>query len=374
MQISADQAARAADSHFPLPITFEEITAEWLTAALRQRASGVTVRKSEIVDMVRGTTTKIRIRLELDEAGKQAGIPELVILKGGFEPHSREVGMNQMFQREVRAYRDVFPVMPLPTPACYFADYDPARQQGIILMEDLVQRGVTFCHATRPQTFEQVARRLTHLAQFHARSWNSVDLAPGGRWGELVDFFDVMRPFFDHYATPEIWQTFVNSPRGAASSVLFHDPQWLVDSWDRMTRYSKALPQCVLHGDIHLGNLFIYPDGTPGFFDSLASIGPGMLEVSYHVSASIDSADRARWERGLVQVYLDELARNGVEPTAFDEAMHQYAVLLLYGYFIWMTTEANRQTEPVNAANVARVSAAMLGHDVIGVLASLGTD
>ena len=112
----------AQSSPFPLPITFEEITAEWLTAALRQKASEVTVRKAEIVDMVRGTTTKIRIRLELDEAGRNAGIPELVILKGGFEPHSREVGMNQMFQREVRAYRDVFPVMPLPTPACYFAD------------------------------------------------------------------------------------------------------------------------------------------------------------------------------------------------------------------------------------------------------------
>jgi hypothetical protein len=374
MQTSADHAARAADSHFPLPITFEEITAEWLTAALRQKAPGVTVRKSAIVDMVRGTTTKIRIRLELDEAGKQAGIPELVILKGGFEPHSREVGMNQMFQREVRAYRDVFPVMPLPTPTCYFADYDPERQQGIILMEDLVQRGVTFCHATKPQSFEQVARRLTHLAQFHAKSWNSPELAPRGKWGELVAFFPVMRPFFDHYATPEIWQSFVNSPRGAASSVRFHDPKWLVESWDRMTRYAQQLPQCVLHGDVHLGNLYIYPDGTPGFFDSLASTGPGMLEVSYHVSASIDSADRPHWERALVQVYLDELARSGVEPPSFDEAMHHYAVLLLYGYFIWMTTEANRQTEPVNAANVARVSAAMLEHDVIGVLASAGTD
>lgn len=358
-------------AHFPLPITFEEITADWLTAALRQKAPEVTVRTAEIVDMVRGTTTKIRIRLELDEAGREAGIPDLIILKGGFEPHSREVGMNQMFQREVRAYRDVFPAMPLPTPTCYFADYDPARQQGIILMEDLVQRGVTFCHATRPQSFEQVARRLTHLAQFHAKSWDSADLQPSGKWGELVAFFPVMRPFFDHYATPAIWQTFVNSPRGAASSVRFHDPRWLVDSWDRMTRYAQGLPQCVLHGDIHLGNLYIYPDGTPGFFDSLASTGPGMLEVSYHVSASIDSADRPRWERGLVQVYLDELARNGVESPSFDEAMEQYAVLLLYGYFIWMTTEANRQTEPVNAANVARVSAAMLEHDAIGVLAGL---
>ena len=74
-----------------------------------------------------------------------------------------------------------------------------------------------------------------------------------------------------------------------------------------------------------------------------------------------------RW----VSIIWNELARNGVEPPRFDDAMRQYAVLLLYGYFIWMTTEANRQTEPVNTANVARVSAAMLDHDIIGLLAGL---
>ena len=52
--------------------------------------------------------------------------------------------------------------------------------------------------------------------------------------------------------------------------------------------------------------------------------------------------------------------------------MHQYAVFLLYGYFIWMTTEANRQTEPVNTANVSRVSTAMLDHDFLRVIKALG--
>ena len=46
-------------------------------------------------------------------------------------------------------------------------------------------------------------------------------------------------------------------------------------------------------------------------------------------------------------------------------------MFLLYGYFIWMTTEADRQTEPVNTANVARVSNAMLDHDVISLIGSL---
>ncbi|MFA7603290.1 MAG: phosphotransferase [Novosphingobium sp.] len=358
-------------SHFPLPVTTAEITPEWLTAALRVRAPGVTVRAIETIDTVHGTTTKIRLRLDLDEAGRRAGIPEIVILKGGFEPHSRAVGMDQMFEREARAYRDVFPAMPLPTPDCYFADYDAERKQGIVIMEDLVRRGVSFCTVLRPQTHEEVARRLTVLARFHARSWNSPELAPGGKWGDLFEFFGIMQPFFEHYLEPETWARFVAAPRGAASSVRFHDRDWLVRAWTAMTRFARSLPQCVIHGDVHLGNLYVYPDGTPGFFDSLASTAPGMLEVAYHISGSLDSADRRRWEGSLIQVYLAELARNGVDVPSFDEAWRQYTVLLLYGHFIFFTNEIERQAEPLNCAVVSRTSAALVDLDYLSVIETL---
>ena len=120
-----------------------------------------------------------------------------------------------------------------------------------------------------------------------------------------------------------------------------------------------------------MGNLYIYPDGTPGFFDSIVSRGPGMLEVSYHISASLDTSDRASAEGSLVQHYIDELKRHGADAPSFEHAMEQYVVFLLYGYFIWMTTEADRQSEPVNTANVARVSNAMLDHDFLSVLKAL---
>ena len=230
-------------------------------------------------------------------------------------------------------------------------------------MEDLVARGVEFCHATKPQSRELVARRLAALAAFHAQTWDSPELAPDGTWSDLVDFFDVMRGFFDRYTDAEHWQRFVHAPRGAATSVRFHDRDWMIDGWTRVSRYGQSLPQCVLHGDVHLGNLYLDTDGEPGFFDPLASRGPGMLEVSYHVSASVDVADRAQWEGALVRGYLEELRRHGVDAPPFDEAMRQYAVFLLYGLFIWLTTESHYQPEAVNTANAARVSAAMLDHD-----------
>jgi hypothetical protein len=62
-------------SHRPLPVTPEEITREWLTAALSSQSPGVEVRDFEIVDIIRGTSTKIRVRLDLNEAGRRPGFP-----------------------------------------------------------------------------------------------------------------------------------------------------------------------------------------------------------------------------------------------------------------------------------------------------------
>jgi hypothetical protein len=260
----------------------------------------------------------------------------------------------------------------LPAPACYYADYDAERRQGIIIMDDLVARGVAFCHATRPQTHEQIARRLTVLAQFHARTWGSPELAPGGRWGDLADFFEgMLQTFFDQSLSPGAWQRIVGSPRGASTSVRFHDRDWMLESWPRLIRFCRQLPHCVLHGDVHLGNVYIERDGTPGFLDTLTSRGPGMLEVSYYISASLDIADRRRSEGALVQHYLDALARNGVGAPSFDEAMRQYGTLLLYGHLVWMATDPYMQTEAVNTANAARVSAAMIDHDIVSLLRSI---
>lgn len=355
--------------YFPLPVTVEGVTADWLTAAMRQRAPNVTIRGAEVVDAVFTTCSKIRLRLDRDEAAVAAGIPELVIVKGGFEQHARN--LDHMHLREVRGYRDVYPEVPLPHPACYFADFDPETRQGIIIMEDLVAKGVEWCHATKPQSYDQVARRLSALAAFHARTWDSPAIKPGGKWADLVDFFDVMRDFFEDKSSPENWQRFITSPRGVAVSKRFHDRDWMIESWNKVTRYGQALPQCVLHGDVHTGNLYIDTDGTPGFLDTLASRGPGMLEVSYHISAAVDVADRAGWEGPLVRHYLEELKRSGADAPSLDEAMRQYGIFLIYGLFIWLTTESKYQPEIVNTANSARVSQAMLDHDTMRLISAL---
>src|SRR5262249_10920761 len=133
----------ADPNHPPLPVEIDEIDKEWLTYALQTRAPEVIVRDFEMVDMMRSTCTKIRLRLDLANNPADHPIPQPVILKGGFEPHSRD--MHEMHEKEVRAYADVLGPLGLRSPRPYFTGYDEERRQGIVIMEDLVARGVTFC-------------------------------------------------------------------------------------------------------------------------------------------------------------------------------------------------------------------------------------
>jgi putative component of membrane protein insertase Oxa1/YidC/SpoIIIJ protein YidD len=354
----------------PLPLSLEEIDRDWLTRALRTRAPGVGLHGFEVLDVVHGTCTKVRLRLDRDEAAARAGIPQRVILKTGFEPHSRQ--MAHMHLSEVQAYRDVLPVLKLPSPTCYFAEFDPERAQGVVIMEDLAARGVTFCHPLQPHGRDQVARRLAELARFHAQTWDSPEFAPGGRWDWVPTIVPEGGGYLAQFLEPEVWRSFVELPRGRAASVYFQERTWMESALQRLVALATRQPHVLLHGDTHLGNLYVEADGTPGFFDSLPHRWPALQEVAYHITGALDPLDRRRWDRELVAFYLRELGRHGVSaPPALDEAMKQFAAFLAFGFCIFMVNASAFQPEAINTAYTARFSAAMIDHDTIGVLEAI---
>ena len=66
----------------PLPLTIEDVTTAWLHAAIGSWTPAAGIVASEIVEVIHGTCTKLRIRLEPDAAGRAAGIPESVDPQG----------------------------------------------------------------------------------------------------------------------------------------------------------------------------------------------------------------------------------------------------------------------------------------------------
>jgi Phosphotransferase enzyme family len=344
-----------------LPVLPEQVSAEWLTQALNERYPKVTVERARVLDVMAGTSTKIRVQVDFDAAGRDAGLPPRLIVKGGFEAHSPS--MAPMYLTEMRFYRDVQPHVDLPSPRCYYAGTDASSHQSIVILEDLTARNATFLHAQRPQRPEEVARRLSAMARYHAQTWNSPQFGAGGRFdwiGGRHEGWSVV--YQQRYLEEGVWRGCVESPRGAAVSTALHDGLWMASALRELGQYHRGQPVCLCHGDTHLGNLYVDADGSPGFFDAQVARGPWQLEVTYHIICALDLQDRPRHERALLQHYLDELRRHGVDAPTAAQAWEAHRREIVYGLFIFLINETRFQTEAVNTAYAARFGAAALDH------------
>ena len=348
-----------------LPLTVEAITPSWLSAALSDSFPAVTVTHIEVVDVMLGTSTKIRVRPTYALRGGSIGYPPTtLIIKGGFEAHSPS--LQPMYLNEMRFYRDVRPHVAMHSPLCYFAGTDLDSHQSIVIMEDLRARGVEFCHALRPQSYEQVARRLQAMAVYHAQTWNSPQFAAGGALDWVSGRHEKWSVAYQQrYLVPEVWQHYMELPRAAAVSSILHDRSWMTEALLYLGRYHRSTPVCLCHGDTHLGNLYIEADGTPGFFDAQVAKAPWHLEVTYHMIAALDIVDRRRWEKDLLSHYLDALATQGIAAPSFAEAWAAHCREIVYGLFIFLINEVRFQTEAINTAYAARFGAAALDHDTV---------
>jgi len=359
---------RTERSVLPLPVTVDSIDAQWLTLALSQRHPGVEVVESCIDEVIRGTSTKIRVVLRYNAAGREAALPPTMIVKGGFEAHSPLFGF--MYRSEMRCYRDLLPIMDLNAPRAFFSAEDPGSHQALVIMEDLNARHVTFPSAQTPFDYPQEARFLDALARLHAQWWGRPQLRDEGELGwVLTQFGAASREYQNRYLAPEVWDSYMAKPRGAATPKALHDRERMRAALDALAEFHESAPLTLTHGDTHLGNLYIERDGTPGFLDMQVRRSPWYQDVAYHMTAALDVIDRRKWEQALLSFYLGRLAAHGVaSPPGFDEAWACYRRELVYGLFIFLINETRFQTEQTNTAYAVRFAMAAIDHRTFDLL------
>jgi hypothetical protein len=234
---------------------------------------------------------------------------------------------------EVCFYRDLAASTGMRTLRSVYADVDPATHHGVVITEDVVEEGAKFLDALSAYTPEQAAASLDELAKLHAATWCDPAYADAS-W-----LASRMASYLELRGLEEIRFNF-EGPIGAGVPDETRDAERLVDAYRALAAETpSARPWSVIHGDAHVGNLYLDGDGRPSFVDwQLVQRGPWYLDVGYHIASALTVEDRRRTEQELVRHYLDGLAAAGIEPPSWDDAWFGIRRGVLNGLFLWGIT------------------------------------
>ena len=338
----------------PVPELLEDVLSPgWLTEALGTRYPGIEVTAVSRGPEVSRVATSARFRIEC-EGDLPAGLPAQLCAKGYY------AAAGQMFRQagepEACFYRDVAGVSGVRTLRCVYADYDPRTRASIILSEDVVAQGATFLDALSSYTPDQAAQSLAELAKLHAATWQSPSLATAGWLAPRLE------TYLKYRGEKDIRVNF-EGPIGAGVPAVLLDARLLADTYRSLARVTEgAAPWSVIHGDPHVGNLFLDAAGRPSFLDwQLAQRGPWYLDVGYHVASALTVADRRGAERDLLRHYLSRLSAAGVDTPAWDEAWRGFRRGIVHGFYLWAIT---LKVDPaVTSVLLERLGTAASDHD-----------
>jgi hypothetical protein len=340
-----------------LPATIDDLTPAWLSGVL-----GAEVTAVDVLDHAFATNQRARLALT---PGPGAQVPASVFVK--LAPldaaHRQMIGATGMGEREVRFYADVAPTLDLAVPRCWFAAAE--GDLFVLLLDDLASRGCRFSDGSWGVDADAAARALEELAAFHARFASPVARNAVAPWLATAQRRSsegtarLMRLVLDQQAGRL-------PPAYAAVGeryVAHHD--WFDAQW-------HGGPQTYIHGDLHIGNVFL--DGARvGFLDwGLSRVSTPLRDVSYFLTMSVSIDERRAHERALLQGYLDALRAAGGPDLAFDDAWAAHRVHAAYTvvatFLAYMPSYASGDGVALGDALLERANAAVDDLEVLDAI------
>jgi ecdysteroid kinase len=336
-----NQPDAATDRPYPgrtekLPEVVEQVDAAWLTRLLQNKYPGVVVESMEVVKLINTHTTKMRLALELNEAGRNAGIPRHVCVKSNWSGKFRNVDISEL---EARFYYFVRDSLNIPAPVSYYADWDPEVGEGVVVMEDLELQGGVFGQSLQHTGVDKVARALEGLARLHGAWWGSPKLDEQ-KWLPTSmqtavdsDQLEIMWEYAKiNMANPKF--------RKVISKWVLDDPQRFVRAYKALNRFeqSQTGPRCIVHGDCHLGNSYLRANGERVWLDwQLVRKGRPWRDLTYFMIGSLTIEERRQSERALHKHYRDALVATGAQGVLdLDGIFEQYRRWIIYGQQAWI--------------------------------------
>jgi aminoglycoside phosphotransferase (APT) family kinase protein len=312
-----------------LPREWDDITPEWMTAALAQHHPGAVV--DDVSIALRDDGTNRRARLALTYSAGSG--PATVFAKAVDPDHAELVALTSGLYHEPRLFTSDVD-LGLEHPTVYTALIDEDRSTFVIIMEDVVARGADPRDATRPLSIDQAADGVRGLARMHSRFWGD-RLAAYGTLGWLEPFvaFEGMQ-----YAPLDIAYERLGDTVPAAITSM-SGTEVFVDTWARYIGTLTRSTQTLLHGDPHIGNTYVLPGDRVGFLDwQMARRGNWSLDLGYFLQGALTIEDRRHAEHALLDEYRSALELPAGELPSIDDMWLRYRASVAHGLAIWLAT------------------------------------
>jgi hypothetical protein len=357
----------------------EELTPAFLTDALRScgaLADGNAVASFEWTRVGEGAGfIGVIARLWLAYGGDAAGAPATIIAKfPSPDEGARTIGnLYGLFEREVHFYKDVAGRAGIYTARCYYAAWDGAAGQSLLLLEDLALHGeigdqLAGCSAA------EAMLAITELAKFHA-AWSDPAKLEAVPW--LQDGVDLVRMSMTQ-VYPQSWQPCLDLFGARLSPDVCAVIPGLDSRIMRLLDEDLAdVPMNIIHGDYRLDNLFFGRDGAPYRLAAVDWQSPnrawGAYDAAYFLSGSMPPAERRACEPAALRAYHDTLVQGGVRGYPFERFHDDYRRSLLVYLAIFVVNGAtlemtNQRAVDLFGAIFDRLNAAIVDLDALALL------
>jgi hypothetical protein len=274
------------------------------------------------------------------------------------------IGASGMGEREAQFYADVAPSAGLRVPRAYFAASAPDGSFALVL-EDLAAAGCAFSDGGWGVTSDDAAGALEDLARFHGRFADPAVRAAVAPW------LAVPRARRSDQTAQRL-RTVIEAHGDVLTPAYVAVGELYVEHHARIDDIWHSGPQTYIHGDPHIGNVFL--DGRRvGFFDwGLSRTSTPLRDVSYFLTMSVDPDERRRSEADLLRLYLDALRGAGGPEITFDEAWTVHRVQAGYTivatFLAFMPSYARSDGQALGAALRRRSELALEDLEVVDAL------
>ena len=314
-----------------IPQRWEDISPAWIEAAIADRHPDARVKKVDILKRDDGT----HLRLVLGVSYSEGSGPQRLFLKSN-DPAHREVHLrNGNLYNEAQLYASGA-ALPVDHPLVYKAIIDREQASFLLVMEDLMQRNADPRDATRPMSVEQVADGVRGLARLHSRYWGfSPERDPALAWVKTWESAEGWKVGLRKRIPIGLQRASAQLP----AAVRGYSGDDVVELWSRYVDGLSRGPMTLLHGDAHIGNVYVLPGNAVGFLDwQVVRRGEWSQDVGYFIAGALTEDDRRLHEKRLLADYRDALTVPESERPGEAQLWKRYRASQAYGLAIWLST------------------------------------